>query len=43
MPSLMRSLIVDYGFYVIFEMEAKLTMGLEAGPASHAPNLSSRR
>ena len=43
MPSLMRSLIDDNGYFVIFEMDAKLSMGLAAGPISHAPNLSSRR
>ena len=43
MPSLIRSLIDDNGFFVIFEMEAKLSMGLDAGPTSYAPNLSSRR
>ena len=43
MPFLMRSLIVDNGFFVIFEMEAKLSMGLAAGPTSHVPNLSSSR
>ena len=37
MPSLMRSLIVDNDFFVIFEMEAKLSMGLDAVPTSHAP------
>ena len=30
-------------FFVIFEMEAKLSMGPAAEPTSHAPNLSSRR
>ena len=42
-PCLIRSLIVDNGFFVIFEIEAKLSMGLDAGPTSHVPNLSSRR
>ena len=33
MPSFIRSLIVEIGFFIIFEMEAKLRMGLEACPA----------
>ena len=36
-------MIVDYGFFVIFEMEAKLSMVLDAGAISHVPNLRSRR
>jgi hypothetical protein len=43
MPSFMRSLIVEIGFLIIFEMEAKLSMGLDAGPTSDVPNLRSRR
>jgi hypothetical protein len=39
----MRSLIDDNDFFVIFEMEAKLSMGLDAGPTSHVPNLRSKR
>jgi hypothetical protein len=30
MPSFMRSLTVEIGFLIIFEMEAKLRIGLEA-------------
>jgi hypothetical protein len=43
MPSFMRSLIVEIGFLIIFEMDAKLRIGLEALPISHVPNLRSKR
>ena len=35
--------MVDSGFFVILEMEAKLRMGLEACPTSQVPNLRRRR
>ena len=40
---MIRSQIVDNGFLIIFEMEAKLRMGLEARPTSQVPNLRRRR